>query len=417
MLTLTLNPPTKYKPGDSVTGDVRYNPKRNARFLSYPIRLLVQLIGNTETKVESHSGHATFLRFTAINLYLSHREHICPFSFPFPNILATADTDADSHPPTVQMQNMQPGAKQHTLPPSFTEVMGGVVSEGTVEYAVTASIWIQYDSSIGKSTRICEEKVSITFEPRYSGLDLKIIQKMRPSIAVRRDCVVRSLMLLPKHSRHISSEKKDQTGLQVVPHFDFQIFLDTPTYGYLGGSRECLVNILPAPRTSTAPSIPEFWARRYRVHLVGFTSLFAPSSKSRGDHTVKNENVVFDIENRNWGVLLSNGNGYTTWIKVVIPADERIAPAFTSFNIERMYYLHVEVWVECAGEEFYVRSKNCFRLMPVFSRVSSIVPEKGEDSLRDSKAVLGKGDRGCDDAALSQITWPGAANETNLHLK
>jgi hypothetical protein len=370
MLTITLTQPAAYRTGDLVTGKVIYIPptadtSRLVTSKSDPIRLLVQLTGHTETHVRSaHHSRAELLQLPFINLYSADTELSCPFSFPFPGTC-------------VAVGLVSP------LPPSFTgcveeEVGKKKVSlEGAVKYAISASIWIQtrhegdvYGVKGVKSIMVCEQSVPVAYRRAAKSIQdgtrrvvmPQTIQRRRPFTTMHRTCAVRSLDLLPDRRGSSSSSpeplKKKKDIPAQIPHFDFDVFLLTPIYGILGQEMEFMVNILPAPKTSTAPLIPQFWARRYGVQLVAITRFSTLRARSGGKVEVAEKNTVHDIEDSNWNILLSSENGYTARLTVSMPAADVIPPAFSTNGISRRYELHVEVVVECAGKAFPVSRWN-----------------------------------------------------------
>jgi hypothetical protein len=373
MLTITLTPPAAYGAGDLVTGKVTYisptaDTSSPATSKSDPIRLLVQLTGHTETHVRSaHHSRAELLQLPFINIYSADTELSCAFSFPFPGTC-------------VAVGSVSP------LPPSFTgsveEEVGKekLSSRGAVKYAISASIWIQtqhegdvYGVKGVKSIRVCEQSVPVAYRRAATSIqeDTKkavlppIIRRRRPFTTMLRTCVVRSFDLLPDRrgsgskSGSSSPEPLKEKDIPVqIPHFDFDVFLLTPIHAVLDQEMEFMVNILPAPKTSTAPLIPQFWARRYRVQLVAITRFSAPYSSSRGTVEAAEKNTVYDVEDSNWNVLLSSENGYTARLTVSMLAADVIPPAFSTNGISRRYELHLEVGVECAGEAFPVSRWN-----------------------------------------------------------
>jgi hypothetical protein len=216
------------------------------------------------------------------------------------------------------------------------------------------------------------------------GFEFKEKGKGNDQSAVRSDSSVKTY---PGPLSRIRKKKKEPQSQ--LPHFNFEVFIVRPGFIHLGTTRTCLINILPAPKTSTTHAIPEFRCRRYRIRLIGQTTLFTPASldNEKGkDHTSAIETVLLDIKkDEGWDVLLSAENGYATRIDVDIPPSDKGVPSFRAYNVERDYTLQVEVWIECLGEMFYLENRGSFHLLPPSDdRVPKGVLQKEEgDNLGD----------------------------------
>jgi hypothetical protein len=359
--------------GDEVSGEVSYQPgdpsDKGASTLGAPVRIILELVGRTETVIEvpstdvhikTYRGRADLFR-TAVADLPGAPYTIFPFSFTFPNTTSAADTpvDAPRDEKLSRTRQMDRVPAIHPLPPSFVEKEDGVGWYSCrVEYSIRATVWPILGPN-GAAKPILEQDRKIIFQPRVELQESEALFREGAIAEFRTSHQIKSLLLSPEYQHRKLSLKEKSMSIfhrSKLPYFDLEMVMEQSAKIHFGDKLACRVCLIPSPKTSTAPSTPAFTLKKIQFRLVATTAVHG--RKTSGEHSEDHSQDI-EAQREDLGDFLPEA-GYTK----IISAPVHIAPTFTTFHIERSYVLETRVEIECAGKRIKETQKADLTVFP-----------------------------------------------------
>lgn len=350
-----------YSQGDEVVGQVIYHDSTST---GSPVRVIVELVGFTKTKVKVLNGRhyetrreqADILQVTVADMQGTFT--VWPFSFYFPGTASPLDPNIlDSKPP---INHIGTSAPLQPLPPTYEKVAGLhsdlSMWDCSIEYKVRASV-----VPPGASPPLLQQEIAVNFQPRLEPqFSYEQEDRSREVSEASNSLCAKSLVLLPENKdRKLTLIEKTKSVFQSskLPSFNFRVVSIQPTRINLAQNIHFTIRIEVSPETSSVSEIPTFKLVYFGHHITGETKAWAGGAADIGG----GEEMVFCTANEDMGEFQSAWR-YTKTIRT--PPITHVIPTFKAPNVTRRYVLTSFAGVQCAGQIFRVDNKAEVTILP-----------------------------------------------------
>ncbi|KFY29422.1 hypothetical protein V493_02378 [Pseudogymnoascus sp. VKM F-4281 (FW-2241)] len=371
MVVINLRDPNAvYAQGDEVVGQVIYHDGTST---GSPVRIVVELVGSTKTKVKVPNGRhyetrreqADILQVTVADIQGTFT--VWPFSFCFPATASPLEPNIfDSKPP---ITNMGAGTPLQPLPPTYEKVAGLhrhlSMWDCFIEYKIRASVLPP-----GASQPLLQQEIAVNFQPRLEPqFSYEQEDRSREVSEASKSLCAKSLLLLPENKdRKLTLIEKTKSVFQSskLPYFNFRVVFTQPTRINLAQNIHFTIRVEVSPETSTVPEIPTIKLVYFGHYITGETKAWAGGAADIGG----GEEMVFCTANKGMGEFQSAWR-YTKTITT--PLITHAIPTFKAPNVTRKYVLASFAGVQCAGQTFRVDNKAEVTILPAVR--GSILPD------------------------------------------